>query len=736
MSALLTTWICASFLWAGAHTELTEIYVTTDDVRITESCLVVISPDTVVADTNGNGVIQIVASDIEVTFAPGVRLQGAPHGRRPDTYEGYGVRVDGQSNVTIRNASVRGFRTAIWATDADGLTLEGVDASDNWRSHLKSTPSAEDAGDWLFPHQNDQNEWLTNYAAALYVEDANNVTIHDCRVRDGQNALCMDRVDSAKVYDNDFSFNSGWGMALWRCNESVISRNACDFCIRGYSHGVYNRGQDSAGILMFEQCNRNVIVENSATHGGDGFFGFAGKEALGETGQHPMAWYAARGNTNNLLAHNDFSYAAAHGIEMTFSFANTFYGNRLVENAICGIWGGYSQDTTIAQNRLERNGDMAYGLERGGINIEHSRNNRILANHFQGNRCGVHLWWDPDGGIGKTPWAKANGTETKGNLIACSDFHGDALALHFRGPTEVILADNFFTDIDKTLETDDGVVVRDSDSSKQATPEPQYVVYGENRPVGARAHLRGRRHIIMTEWGPWDHASPLIRVVQDDGHSVRYHLYGLPADTTIAVEGLGVAGELSAPGSQDAPGIYTVSASSDGVHPYRLRAESGDWRKDVSGTLIAATWDVTFFPWDEQTDPREDLQAWRALRQSPGAVSDTIKRLALQYGWGGPSDQGLSDAVKAAKLGTDHFGMIATTRIPLPAGTWEVATLSDDGVRVLADSQTVLENWAWHGPTRDTGTLELPQDKTVEIVVEHFEIDGYATLELDIAKKD
>ena len=61
------------------------------------------------------------------------------------------------------------------------------------------------------------------------------------------------------------------------------ARNACDFCIRGYSHGVYNRGQDSAGILMFEQCSGNVIAENSATHCGDGLFAFAGKEALGET---------------------------------------------------------------------------------------------------------------------------------------------------------------------------------------------------------------------------------------------------------------------------------------------------------------------------------------------------------------------------------------------------------------------------------------------------------------------
>ena len=42
-----------------------------------------------------------------------------------------------------------------------------------------------------------------------------------------------------------------------------------------------------------------------------------------------------------------------------------------VGNAICGVWGGYSQETVIAGNELRDNGAMAYGNERGGVNIEH-----------------------------------------------------------------------------------------------------------------------------------------------------------------------------------------------------------------------------------------------------------------------------------------------------------------------------------------------------------------------------
>ncbi len=78
--------------------------------------------------------------------------------------------------------------------------------------------------------------------------------------------------------------------------------------------------------------------------------------------------------------------------------------------------------------------------------------------------------------------------------------------------------------------------------------------------------------------------------------------------------------------------------------------------------------------------------------------------------------------------------MVARARLPLKRGIWEFSTLSDDGVRVSVDGKPVIENWSWHGPTRDSGKLELAGDKTVEITVEHFQIDGYAVLEFSLAQ--
>ena len=68
--------------------------------------------------------------------------------------------------------------------------------------------------------------------------------------------------------------------ALYRASDNTIQHNRVDWCVRGYSHTFYNRGQDSAGILIYEQSNRNIVAFNSVTHGGDGLFLWAGQSTM------------------------------------------------------------------------------------------------------------------------------------------------------------------------------------------------------------------------------------------------------------------------------------------------------------------------------------------------------------------------------------------------------------------------------------------------------------------------
>lgn len=706
--------------------QLPVVALTADDTRIERSCRIELPRDTVLRDANGDGVIQIVASGIVVELTG--MLRGAPTDAAPETYEGYAIRVAGQKNVTLRGGAVNGYRCAVWATGADGLTLEDLDASDNRRARLESDPQVEDGSDWMFPHENDQNQWMTNYATALYVEDARDVTVRRCRVWHGQSGLCLDRVNEAKIYDNDFSFNSGWGIALWRSGHNVITRNACDFCMRGYSHMVYNRGQDSAGILVFEQCSDNVFAENSATHGGDGIFGFAGKEALGEApaGETPLVHV---GCDRNLFVRNDCSYAAAHGIEMTFSFGNRYSANRLVGNAICGLWLGYSQESLVADNEVAANGGMGYGLERGGVNIDSGRMNTIVRNKFDRNECGVHLWWGKlDAFKG---WAAANIKDWEGNLIAENVFAGNTVGLHFRGPGKVTLARNrsegerWEAVLDPQTQ-----VIRDEAVTVPPTPVPEYPVFGDTRPVGARAALRGRENIIMTEWGPWDHASPLVRRLAITGPTQTWGVYRTSTKPEYALDGAGVIGAAAEPPVGPDPGeAYAVRADAPGVHPYTLTVRAGEFREQVRGTLVVTEWQVSEFPWTQK--PETELEAWRKEAEGAQAQTRTLAGLALTHG-PDPLEFGLPGNPSTEDLRGSRprrpAGLIARTRLAVPAGDWTVALYANGGVRLLADGRPIMEEWKNSGARRVTAPLHLDAARDVEFVVEQFRERASQTL--------
>lgn len=704
------------------------IEIDRDNVEIRTSARLVITDDPIV-DADGSGVIHIVGDDLTVELV-GQHLRGAETGAEPDEYRGIGIRVTG-SNVTVTGGRVSGFKAAVHATGAEGLTIDGMDVSDNFRQRLKSTPQAEDSSDWLWPHRNDDNEWLTNYGAGIYIEDAEGVTVRNVRARDGQNGIILDRVNDSRVYDNDCSFLSGWGLAMWRSNGNTISRNAFDFCVRGYSHGVYNRGQDSAGILMFEQCSDNIVAENSATHGGDGVFAFAGKEALGETSpREDLAWYERRGNNRNVFIDNDLSYAAAHGLELTFSFDNLIARNRLVGNAICGIWGGFSQDTYIALNAIEENGDMPYGRERGGINIEDGHANAIQENIFRKNACGVRFWQGDHRRLLELPWAKVNHQGSSENVVAFNNFHFHPVAIEIRNSTGTHVGRNVFEyDPDQTLvdidEPSEQSYQRVRSREQHARDIPEMNVPGDTHPVGAREALRGRDRIIMTEWGPYDWQAPLLsrRTIEPTRHV--YKLFG---DAPAESHRIDIDGRTVAESDGDVRTFEVTTETRGRVQPYRIEvsAEGASLRAD--GVLVPATWHLRFF--ESSVDPREDVEVWRqAAEDTESTVAEAeLNALNLRFDHGGPVDVlSLEESLPA-----DHFGTIATTTLTFPAGRWRVRTVSDDGIRVWMDEAIVIDDWTQHPPKTHVHEFALAEERAIDLRVEHFEIDGFAVLSLEI----
>jgi hypothetical protein len=213
---------------------------------------------------------------------------------------------------------------------------------------------------------------------------------------------------------------------------------------------------------------------------------------------------------------NDFSFAVAHGLEMTFSFGNRILANNFEGNAICGIWGGFSQDLFIAHNTFSKNGFAGYGMERGDVNIDHGSNNRLVKNVHSESACAVHLW-ELATSFSQKPWGKANlAHPMKENFVLSSRFKGNGVDFHTRGPVRFAVYENKHDSAKQPNDIAKESVIRIiEDASLEfeqthdvADDRPSDLKINPN-PVGARRHLAGRQNIIMTKWGPWDHVSPL-----------------------------------------------------------------------------------------------------------------------------------------------------------------------------------------------------------------------------------
>ena len=704
-----------------------EIKLERSGIRVVES--VRIAPGVYeLPDPDAQGAVVIVGDHLTVDFH-GATLAGGPTGAKPDAFVGRGIVIRGR-NVTLRNANIRGYKVGIIAEDSPGVTISGCNVSGNYRQRLESTVEHERLSDWLYGHENDANEWL-RYGAGIYLVQCPDAIVEDSRARNGQNGICLIRCDRARVVDNDMSFMSGWGLAMWRSSQCEVFNNKFDWCIRGYSHGVYSRGQDSAGILVYEQCNRNLFAHNSATHSGDGFFLYAGNETLKKTG---------RGGCNrNILYRNDFSHAAANGIEATFSDGNIFIEN-ILDECTHGVWAGYSYNTIIENNTISNCAN--------GISIEHGHNNRIAGNTVSDTELGVHLWWDDDEDLLTSAFGSAHQRcPSRENTVIANRFQRVKTAIRLVNDVDSVVAGNSMTQVEVLVDLkhnwegirigpveaqgalldDQGrsgmFVIREPLNVAKWAPldavarEPRLAA-GRGKqnaflPTGAR---RGRRYIFVDEWGPYDFSD--VRLFPSEVLAgPRAAIQVLGPDSRYRVTN--VAGPVKVtPTTGRLPKKLTVEATEPGLHRFAIELGVEDQTLRATGALLNAEWLVQFYAWSEADDPSEGAEAWRRIVGSTPLDQMTVPAIDFMWYWRSPSD----------KVPQDHFATVATTRLDLPTGAYRVKTVSDDGVRVWVDDLRVIANWTSHAPAPDEARVKL-EDGKHEIRVEHFEVSGHAQLQ-------
>ena len=738
LTAVLAAFLLSQTAVAFSQATPPEIVVDKDNISVSESCRLM-PAFTPIGDADDNGVVHITGradgQRITIDLGGGMLLGGAG---APESFKGRGIVVSGK-NVTLRNGSVRGYRIGIQAENCDGLVIEDFETSDNSAQLLGSTAWAEAPADWLFPHNNDKGEWIAQHGAGIAVRNAEGVSIRRIKNYRTQNGIVLDRVNKSEVFDNDCSFLSGWGIAMWRSSGNTVCRNSLDFCVRGYSHGVYNRGQDSAGLLMFEQCSDNIVALNSATHCGDGIFGFAGREALGETPGAPKpegdAWHRGRGSNRNMFIGNDLSDSAAHGLEMTFGFGNVIARNRFETNAICGIWAGYGRDTVIVGNAFERNGLAGYGAERGGVNMEHAQRTVVEGNTFSREPVGVRFWTDEDASIAHLPWCRANGMQTLDNRILTNRFVGCDKAAELIAVKDTVIVGNTLDQTKVGFEQKDctGTVETGAAPARSGPTDAEIDAIiaklpGKRRAFDGRSGFRGREKIVMLEHGPYEWNAPIVVRRNESQWVTQFTAYGFP--DILGVDAIGNAPLFAGRTGND---IEMRSNQHGFVAPYILQVRStSKINLRVRGCFVAGDWNAKFFDLDGGAAKLAEVPDRAAMLELAKAEPRTLNFREINFDFKGRAPQDAIDSPDAhlLKLQPTRFGMTATTSLRFNPGRYRVRVLSDDGVRLTVDGKVAIERWDIHVPTEDSAEIKVDEMREIPFELEYFQNTGSARLKL------
>jgi nitrous oxidase accessory protein NosD len=678
--------------------------------------------------------VVIRGEDITVDFG-GAILEGGPPDADPDGFTGTGILIDGGARVTLKHAVVRGYKVGIRARRSPDLRLTGNDVSYNWKQRLHSGIEKESLLDWMSYHYNEKDEWL-RFGAGIYLRECDRAEIDHNTAVQGQNGLMVTASRGLKIWNNTFQFLSAIGVGLYRVTDSTLMHNRIDWCVRGYSHGFYNRGQDSAGLLMYEQSSNNVVAYNSVTHGGDGLFLWAGQSTM-DTGKG--------GSNDNLFYGNDFSHAPANGIEATFS-RNRFVNNRLEDNWH-GVWGGYSYESEWMNNRFARNAE--------GIAIEHGQDNHIIGNTFDGDATAIRLWQNPtqDPNWG---YPKHRDTRSRAYAIERNTIRRSEVAFDIRDTADVRLWRNTLTDVGERL-TPAGATPGLADLARDDVPEvlrgydddvpPTLLPGGIDAmlPDGAR---RGRHTIIVDEWGPYDWKFPkLWPVLGDGGQALPYRrrpkAEGL-FDGPVKLNVLGPDGTwtlVSARGADVTPARgrigdvvsvtprgsivdYEITLEYQGGEVVSPRGavtrEAEPYRFSYSRFFAPVDWTIRFYEFPESVHPVKQPQAFAKVLA--GTPVKTVKADRLDYLSGGVLEEG---------VGRDRFAFVAEGTVDLPPGEYVLEVISDDGARVWADGELILDAWAPHGSRLDTAPL---RGGARRLRVEYYEISGWAEIRLEIRK--
>ncbi|MCA9001752.1 MAG: right-handed parallel beta-helix repeat-containing protein, partial [Planctomycetes bacterium] len=506
-----------------------------------------------------------------------------------------------------------------------------------------------------------------------------------CKARHAQNGALLREVTGAQIHDNDFSFLSGWGIALFDSSDCTVAHNATEYNVRGYSHGAYAVGHNSAGILVAGASDSNEIAFNRASHCGTGVSIWGRR---GEQGQP----------SNTRVLGNDCSVAIQAGIQNVRSADTLIQNNRIEQCLGYGIRGQADRGAILLGNQIE-------GTQGRAIALHGSHSAVVFQNQVKEGQVGLEISLrGPKGHDTVT-----DGTErSEEHFVVGNQFEDNGQDLVASDSDALSFAGNRFVGGRQRLHVQ-GIRAWGEESTTQGSVVP---TPGEDTVVG---WLAGSNGVMPT--GSMENVSLLLW----NGE--------LPSR-------LAEAQGLEAP---EVPGhpksSKTVRTAFDGGHDTVVLGKFGPWdfpsgepqtqMRKPGGLFSGVNWKARWFAFDpESQDPRGDVDAWRSLASEPLLEAEVEHFLDPR-----PTEE------IAAQVPSVRFGLIAETTIDIDhAGEYQLSVMSDDGIRLWLGDEIVFEDWSWHAIERKQITLQLKAGPR-KARLEYFQLDGAAELALELHAK-
>lgn len=612
------------------------------------------------------GVIRIERRRGIVLDLEDVILRGQPADAPREQARGWGLRLSGCRDITIRGGKFVGYLAGIVIEDCRDVLIEGVRFEDLYSDRLRSTVATADPADLLVPWTRRATDWLDRYGAAIAVVGGEGVTVRGCTARRGQNGVLLIGARDCEVTGNDFSFLSGWGVALSRAQDCRVVGNRVDYCARGYYGDVYAEGFNAAGLLVAEGCRNNTVAWNSATRCGFGLL-VAGRADADE--QDRVA--------SNRYVGNDLSWAVAHGALLFGDRDEWFVRNRIEGSLGAGV-------RVIDADGVVLWGTEVVGVPSAAFLLESTRASLLLEN--EARRC--------DRGFEIRPAPSRSGVDAPsfGHWLLRNHVSEALQDVVLEDTEGLVFAENTWRNSsgDRRLEAlvGQGAQGLDVDDVWAWLAGPDGAL-----PTGRAARCSFR--LIAAERHPWRRD-----VLRFESPQKPHLVPGRRPEEPSGLSGL-VVGEY---GPWDFGGDRPRPSA-------RL----------PGGLLAGATWRARWFRWDVGSDPRGDVETWRALAERP-LLSREVAHWLDPFGAAGVREV----------VGEERFGLLARTTFLVPqSDTYRLSVRSDDGLRLRIDGEVVFEDWTWHPARLETRDVALAAGRH-EVELEYFQVDGAAALTIDL----